>query len=144
MTFENATAVAGTEMYRDDPRLKRYGLTDTPLAYAPAVTPESPLEFGSRGVILRPLSPLHRGLPQAGGRGCLVCKIGRYRSPRKWAHDDDGEEQRCYCAGNHRVARQEPPCGAAAKLKGRRFWDAGFFSDRPRLSAKTLSAGRIQ
>src|SRR6266566_2774029 len=45
MTFENATAVAGTEMYRDDPRLKRYGLTDTPLAYAPAVTPESPLEF---------------------------------------------------------------------------------------------------
>jgi len=45
MTFENAIAVAGTEMFRDDPRLKRYGLTDTPLAYAPAVTPESPLEF---------------------------------------------------------------------------------------------------
>jgi pimeloyl-ACP methyl ester carboxylesterase len=45
MTFENAIEVAGTEMFRDDPRLKRYGLTDNPLAYAPAVTPESPLEF---------------------------------------------------------------------------------------------------
>jgi pimeloyl-ACP methyl ester carboxylesterase len=45
MTFENAIAVAGTEMFRDDPRVKRYGLTDTPLTYAPAVTPESPLEF---------------------------------------------------------------------------------------------------
>ena len=32
-------------MFRDDPRVKRYGLTDTPLTYAPAVTPESPLEF---------------------------------------------------------------------------------------------------
>jgi pimeloyl-ACP methyl ester carboxylesterase len=32
MTFDNAIAVAGTEMFRDDPRLKRYGLTDTPLA----------------------------------------------------------------------------------------------------------------
>jgi hypothetical protein len=37
--------VAGTEIFRDDPRLKRYGLTDTPLVYAPAVTPESPLQF---------------------------------------------------------------------------------------------------
>jgi len=45
MTFENAIEVAGTEMFRDDPRLKRYGLTDNPLTYAPAVTPESPLEF---------------------------------------------------------------------------------------------------
>lgn len=33
MTFERATAIAGTDMFRDDPRLKRYGLTDTPLVY---------------------------------------------------------------------------------------------------------------
>ncbi len=45
MVFENATAVAGTESFRDDPRLKRYGLTDIPLDYAPAVTPASPLQF---------------------------------------------------------------------------------------------------
>jgi pimeloyl-ACP methyl ester carboxylesterase len=45
VAFENATAVEGTEIFRDDPRLKRYGLTDAPLVYAPAVTPESPLQF---------------------------------------------------------------------------------------------------
>jgi pimeloyl-ACP methyl ester carboxylesterase len=45
MVFENATAIAGTQMFRDDPRLKRFGLTDTPLVYTPALTPESPLEF---------------------------------------------------------------------------------------------------
>jgi pimeloyl-ACP methyl ester carboxylesterase len=45
VAFENATAVAGTDIFRDDPRLKRFGLTDTPLAYAPAVTPQSPLQF---------------------------------------------------------------------------------------------------
>jgi pimeloyl-ACP methyl ester carboxylesterase len=45
VAFENATAVAGTDIFRDDPRLKRYGLTDTPLTYAPAVTPQSPLLF---------------------------------------------------------------------------------------------------
>jgi pimeloyl-ACP methyl ester carboxylesterase len=44
MTFQNATSV-GTQAFRDDPRLKRYGLTDIPLAYAPAVTPDSPLQF---------------------------------------------------------------------------------------------------
>jgi pimeloyl-ACP methyl ester carboxylesterase len=44
MTFANANAV-GSEAFRDDPRLKRYGLTDIPLAYAPAVTPASPLQF---------------------------------------------------------------------------------------------------
>jgi pimeloyl-ACP methyl ester carboxylesterase len=43
--FANATAVAGTEIFRDDPRLKRYGLSDIPMIYAPAVTPESPLAF---------------------------------------------------------------------------------------------------
>jgi len=45
MPFEKATTVEGTEIFRDDPRLKRYGLTDAPLVYAPAVTPESPLGF---------------------------------------------------------------------------------------------------
>jgi pimeloyl-ACP methyl ester carboxylesterase len=45
MVFENATKVEGTAMFRDDPRLKRYGLTDTSLTYTPAVTPESPLRF---------------------------------------------------------------------------------------------------
>jgi pimeloyl-ACP methyl ester carboxylesterase len=43
--FANATAVAGTEIFRDDPRLKRYGLSDIPMIYAPAVTPQSPLAF---------------------------------------------------------------------------------------------------
>jgi pimeloyl-ACP methyl ester carboxylesterase len=35
----------GSEAFRDDPRLKRYGLTDIPLEYTPAVTPASPLQF---------------------------------------------------------------------------------------------------
>src|ERR1700680_1547202 len=45
MDFTNATAVAGVEIFRDDPRLKRYGLSDIPMTYAPAVTPQSPLVF---------------------------------------------------------------------------------------------------
>ena len=45
MVFENATAVGGTEMFRDDPRLKRFGLSDIPMAYDPPVTAQSPLEF---------------------------------------------------------------------------------------------------
>jgi len=48
MPFENATPVAGTDKFRDDPRLKRYGLTDTPLVYAPAPTPDSPLAFAQQ------------------------------------------------------------------------------------------------
>jgi pimeloyl-ACP methyl ester carboxylesterase len=43
--FASATAVAGTEIFRDDPRLKRYGLSDIPMVYAPPVTSESPLAF---------------------------------------------------------------------------------------------------
>src|SRR5947209_5251127 len=43
--FASATAVAGTDIFRDDPRLKRYGLSDIPMAYEPAVTPQSPLAF---------------------------------------------------------------------------------------------------
>ncbi len=45
MDFANATAVAGSAQFRDDPRLKRYGLADIPLLYAPAVTADSPLAF---------------------------------------------------------------------------------------------------
>jgi pimeloyl-ACP methyl ester carboxylesterase len=45
MDFTNATAVAGVEIFKDDPRLKRYGLSDIPMTYEPAVTPQSPLAF---------------------------------------------------------------------------------------------------
>src|SRR5205823_6634389 len=45
MDFANATAVAGSVQFRDDPRLKRYGLADIPLIYEPAITPASPLAF---------------------------------------------------------------------------------------------------
>jgi pimeloyl-ACP methyl ester carboxylesterase len=45
MVFENATSVEGTEMFRDDPRLKRFGLSDIPMAYDSPVTAQSPLEF---------------------------------------------------------------------------------------------------
>jgi pimeloyl-ACP methyl ester carboxylesterase len=44
MDFANATEV-GSESFRDDPRLKRYGLSDIPMVYEPAVTPQSPLAF---------------------------------------------------------------------------------------------------
>jgi hypothetical protein len=44
MDFANATEV-GSESFRDDPRLKRYGLSDIPMAYDPAATPQSPLAF---------------------------------------------------------------------------------------------------
>ncbi|MEA2936788.1 MAG: hypothetical protein QOC56_292, partial [Alphaproteobacteria bacterium] len=43
--FENATAVEGSEIFRDDPRTRRYGPTDIPLVYDPPVTAQSPLEF---------------------------------------------------------------------------------------------------
>jgi pimeloyl-ACP methyl ester carboxylesterase len=45
MPFENATAVEGSEIFRDDPRTRRYGPTDIPLVYDPPVTAQSPLEF---------------------------------------------------------------------------------------------------
>jgi pimeloyl-ACP methyl ester carboxylesterase len=45
MTYEQALKKDATDQYRDDPRLKTYGLTEEPLAYAPAVTPQSPLQF---------------------------------------------------------------------------------------------------
>jgi len=45
MDFANATAVPGVDIFRDDPRLKRYGLSDIPMTYDPPVTAQSPLEF---------------------------------------------------------------------------------------------------
>jgi pimeloyl-ACP methyl ester carboxylesterase len=45
MDFTNATAVEGTAQFRDDPRLKRYGLSDLPMEYSPPVTAEAPLAF---------------------------------------------------------------------------------------------------
>jgi len=45
MDFANATAVPGVDTFRDDPRLKRYGLSDIPMTYDPPATPQSPLEF---------------------------------------------------------------------------------------------------
>jgi pimeloyl-ACP methyl ester carboxylesterase len=50
MPFDDANGDdAGGEdanaLYRDDPRVKPYGLTDSPLEYAPAVTTDSPLQF---------------------------------------------------------------------------------------------------
>jgi pimeloyl-ACP methyl ester carboxylesterase len=45
MDFEHATAVQGTAVFRDDPRVKRFGLSDIALAYEPPVTANSPLAF---------------------------------------------------------------------------------------------------
>jgi pimeloyl-ACP methyl ester carboxylesterase len=44
MDFANATAV-GTDQFKDDPRLKTYGLSSIPMTYDPPVTPTSPLAF---------------------------------------------------------------------------------------------------
>jgi pimeloyl-ACP methyl ester carboxylesterase len=45
MPFESATPVEGSEIFRDDPRTRRYGPTDIPLVYDPPITAQSPLEF---------------------------------------------------------------------------------------------------
>src|SRR5205085_7514827 len=45
MDFANATTVEGSEQFKDDPRLKRYGPTDIPLAYDPPVADASHLQF---------------------------------------------------------------------------------------------------
>ncbi len=45
MDFANANAVDGTSVFRDDPRLKRFGLADIPLVYDPPITTASPLAF---------------------------------------------------------------------------------------------------
>lgn len=43
--WEKAIKQTDDDYYRDNPGVKRYGLTSTPLAYVPAVTAQSPLEF---------------------------------------------------------------------------------------------------
>jgi pimeloyl-ACP methyl ester carboxylesterase len=45
MDFEHATAVQGTAIFRDDPRVKGFGLSDIALTYDPPVTTNSPLAF---------------------------------------------------------------------------------------------------
>jgi pimeloyl-ACP methyl ester carboxylesterase len=45
MPFESAEAGEEDALFRDDPRVKPYGLTDSPLAYIPALTDPSQLEF---------------------------------------------------------------------------------------------------
>ena len=45
MSFAEAVEGGEDELFRDDPRVKPYGLTDGPLEYFPAVTPDAPLEF---------------------------------------------------------------------------------------------------
>ncbi len=46
VTFEaSANQDDANDQFRDSPTLKRYGLTDYPLTYAPAVTAQSPLAF---------------------------------------------------------------------------------------------------
>ena len=47
-------------------------------------------------------------------------------------------------AGDHRVARQKPPRGAPAELKGRRFWGCRFLLGSPRLSAKAVNGMGIR
>jgi len=43
--WEKATKQTDDDYFRDNPGVKPYGLTNIPLAYLPAVTPESPLRF---------------------------------------------------------------------------------------------------
>jgi len=43
--WEKATKQTDDDYYRDNPGVKPYGLTNTPLAYAPPVTAASPLRF---------------------------------------------------------------------------------------------------
>ena len=45
VAWDGATKQTDDDYYRDNPGVKRYGLGNTPLEYAPAVTANSPLEF---------------------------------------------------------------------------------------------------
>jgi pimeloyl-ACP methyl ester carboxylesterase len=46
VTFEAATKQdEAADQFRDSPELKRYGLGDHPLAYEPAISAQSPLDF---------------------------------------------------------------------------------------------------
>ena len=48
VAWEGATKQTADDYYRDNPGVKRYGLTNTPLDYVPAVTPDSPLQFAQQ------------------------------------------------------------------------------------------------
>jgi pimeloyl-ACP methyl ester carboxylesterase len=45
LPFDEAEGDDADALYRDDPRVKLYGLTDWRLDYTPAVTPDAPLQF---------------------------------------------------------------------------------------------------
>lgn len=45
VAFDKAAKQNEQDLFRDNPRVKKYGLTEIPLAYVPAVTNESPLQF---------------------------------------------------------------------------------------------------
>ncbi len=45
VAWEGARKQTDDDYYRDNPGVKRYGLTNTPLDYAPALAADSPLEF---------------------------------------------------------------------------------------------------
>jgi pimeloyl-ACP methyl ester carboxylesterase len=45
VAWENATKQTEDDYYRDNPGVKRYGLTNTPLEYVPALTADGLLEF---------------------------------------------------------------------------------------------------
>jgi pimeloyl-ACP methyl ester carboxylesterase len=45
VAWEGAAKQTDDDYYRDNPGVKRYGLGNTPIEYAPAVTADSPLEF---------------------------------------------------------------------------------------------------
>ena len=45
VAWDSATKQTDDDYYRDNPGVKRYGLTNTPLEYTPAVTADWPLQF---------------------------------------------------------------------------------------------------
>jgi pimeloyl-ACP methyl ester carboxylesterase len=45
VAWDNATKQTAEDYYRDNPGVKRYGLTNAPLVYEPAITEQSPLQF---------------------------------------------------------------------------------------------------
>jgi pimeloyl-ACP methyl ester carboxylesterase len=45
VAFDKAVKQNDADYFRDNPKVKKYGLADIPLAYVPAVTAQSPLQF---------------------------------------------------------------------------------------------------
>ncbi len=52
--WEKAIKQTDDDYYRDNPGVKRYGLSNAPIAYTPAVTPQSPLQFEQQAKPERP------------------------------------------------------------------------------------------